>query len=541
MLRLNTLGGVALVRDEQVVLGAATSPKRLALLMLLATAGSRGVARELLSELLWPESSREDARHSLQQVVHTTRRALEANDLFLGTTTLCLNPSRIECDLWTFANAIKSRRYTEAVAVYRGQFAHDFVLRGAPDIEHRFDALRQEIERDCCAALEVLAKEAVERGDVMAAQQWWSRLATVDRASGRVACGLIDAYVAAGDRPRALQFAMVHREYMRTELETAPDPEVLKRIQMLRSSMEGESAGNTVKAAPHRMSPGEGMPSAVDARMDRLARVLGKRYQLQRLLDDGRFTASFSARGAASDVVIQLVQQEVAALVVREHFIACLERAATLSSRHVVPILEVGGDGDVLYLVTPHRTRPSLKDLTRSGRAFSMTEAIRVAEGIASALRDAHERAVCHGALRPKHVEVDRDAVAVGGFGFIEAVTGGQKSSTEDRTTVVAIGSPAFMSPEQLTGQVAADATSDVYAFGCIFFQLLAGQPPFNDGSNVSRKLTQGPPRVREFRENTPESVVRIVERCLMRVPADRYESGVELWHALNDIEAPSL
>src|SRR5918911_558676 len=135
MLRLRSLGGLALDAPSVGLRGAATQRRPLALLALLAAAGERGVSRERILLFFWPESSARRARNTLSQTLYTLRRGLGAEDLVVGTSTLCLNPAIFTTDIWDFEAAVSRGDLEAAVALYRGPFLDGFYLPGAPEFE----------------------------------------------------------------------------------------------------------------------------------------------------------------------------------------------------------------------------------------------------------------------------------------------------------------------------------------------------------------------------------------------------------------------
>jgi serine/threonine-protein kinase len=189
---------------------------------------------------------------------------------------------------------------------------------------------------------------------------------------------------------------------------------------------------------------------------------------------------------------------------------------------------------DLLYFLTARRPPRSLDRRLNEQGALPIPEALAVARGIAAALAHAHERGVRHGDLRPKRVFLAGEMPVVGGFGLIEAVTA--QGSDDARSTVLSFGAPAYQSPEQLAGEVAVDERSDVYTFGCICYEMLAGGPPFarpGRGASLGDKLTQPAPPLRARRETVPAALAELVHACLARVPADRPASGAHVLRAL--------
>lgn len=192
MLRLNTFGGLVLQQDGQLHTGPASQRRRLALLAVAAVGGRRGVSRDKLLSLLWPDSEAEAARHSLYQAVHAIRRSAGSDEIFLGSATLQLNPQLITSDVGEFEDAIESGSHELAVRLYRGPFLDGFRLESAPEYEQWQDGERVRHAREYAAALESLAAGAAARGDHPAAVRWWRGDRAAERAHGDSARVLIE-------------------------------------------------------------------------------------------------------------------------------------------------------------------------------------------------------------------------------------------------------------------------------------------------------------------------------------------------------------
>ena len=188
----------------------------------------------------------------------------------------------------------------------------------------------------------------------------------------------------------------------------------------------------------------------------------------------------------------------------------------------------------LVYFTTPPVEGTSLRDRLARERQLPVDEAVRIAAELVEALVYAHGHDVRHGDLRPKHLLFARGGITVAGFGLVEALDLAAAGSAG--STAVTIGAPAYLSPEQLSGETGADERSDVYSSGCILFEMLAGEPPFAGGNLaavLSRKLTQPAPRVRALRESVPPALDALVDRCLARLPADRFQRATEAREAL--------
>jgi serine/threonine-protein kinase len=535
-LRLITFGGVSLDREHTPLAGAVTGQRRLALLALLAAAGSRGISRDRLTALLWPDAGTEQARHSLDQALYAIRRAL-GGEALQGTSTLHLNSSIVETDIGEFDVAIQGRQLERAVSLYWGPFAHGLSISEATELEQHLDSVRARYAREHARALELLAVGATERGDHVAAADWWQRLSDTEPLSGRIAKERIASLAAAGENAKALAFATLHARFVEQETGARPTPEISQWVRRLQA---GESAPVSREAPAISRSRESAVDTEDQRRFTALVRALGQRYRVSRLLDEGTATAIYAARreegGSSHEVEIHVVQPRIAAVVSPEHFVSTLTRAIALADPSVLPVLDVGAAADVLFFVTSCRLAANLRDRLRREGALPIPAALSIIRGIASAVAHAHERGLSHGDLRPKHVELTGTTPVVSGFGFLEAVVG--KSAREGRSTIVSLGSRAYQSPEQITGAATSDARSDVYAVGAMAYEILIGTAPFADPANpatLGRKLTEPAPSLRPLRETVPQWLDDIVMHCLARQPADRFASGAELARALSE------
>jgi serine/threonine-protein kinase len=223
-LQLRTLGGLSLSRGTENLTGAVTQRLRLAILVLLGTAGEAGMSRDKLQAYLWAESDVRRARHVLNQLLYAQRRQVGEQSLFLGRKTLRLNPLLIWADVVAFEDALRRGDLEGAVALYRGPFLDGFFLKDAPEFERWADDQRAALARKAVAALTTLAERAGGAGDHRGAADWWRHAARVDPYDSRTALALVLALAAAGDRAGALVAARRHVEALRRDLGVAPGP-----------------------------------------------------------------------------------------------------------------------------------------------------------------------------------------------------------------------------------------------------------------------------------------------------------------------------
>ena len=207
MLWLRTFGGLSVEGPDGPEGGAASQRMPLALLALLAPAGPKGTSRDKLAGYLWPESPGGKVTHRLTQLLYALRRDLRADQLFLGTTELRLNPAIIRTDLQEFNRALEAGDFATAARTYGGPYLEGFFLDDAPEFEHWLDGERDRLAERFRAAVESLAEDASRRGDWPAAASWWQQLSQVDPLNAQAAVRSLEALDTVGDRAGALRFA----------------------------------------------------------------------------------------------------------------------------------------------------------------------------------------------------------------------------------------------------------------------------------------------------------------------------------------------
>jgi DNA-binding SARP family transcriptional activator/TolB-like protein len=249
--RLETFGKLALSGGATGTLSH--QRRRLALLALLAAAGERGLSRDALLGYLWPDSTAENGRHSLEQLLHALRRSL-GDSVFSGVNPVRLDPGVIASDVNEFERALARGGLAEAVAVYNGPFLEGFYLNDAPEFERWSSTERARLANRYTEALSRLAGDAERAGDDAAVVNWRRRIADADPVSSRSALALMRALVAAGDRTSALQHARIYEALVQQELGSAPDPSIARYAAELRAEVDARPAASE---AVRRSTPRE--------------------------------------------------------------------------------------------------------------------------------------------------------------------------------------------------------------------------------------------------------------------------------------------
>ena len=256
MIRIRTLGGLSVSRDGTPIAGSATQPRRLAVLALVARAGDRGIKRERVLSLLWPDTGEEPARAALSQTLHVLRRDLGTDELFLGVQDLRLNQAVATCDALEFEAAMASGDVDRAVAVYGGAFLEGFRLPGSDEVDRWIEEERANLAARYAEGIERLGRAATERGDAIAAAGWWRRRVAIDPLNARATVALMKALDAAGERAAAIQQARIYEALLEQELALEPDAAVVRLAAELRArtveAVEAVGTVEPVREAPER-------------------------------------------------------------------------------------------------------------------------------------------------------------------------------------------------------------------------------------------------------------------------------------------------
>ena len=279
---------------------------------------------------------------------------------------------------------------------------------------------------------------------------------------------------------------------------------------------------------------------------DQLQLTLGDAYVLERELGGGGMSRVFVAEEKAlgRKVVVKVLPSETAAQVSLERFKREILLAAKLQHPHIVPLLSAGESEGLPYFTMPFVEGESLRArLARHGE-LPVSDAIRILREIAAALAYAHERGIVHRDIKPDNILLSGGSAMVTDFGVAKALSASSNADHGGVTSLgIALGTPAYMAPEQATADPAIDHRADVYAFGVLAYELLTGQPPFvgrTPQNLLAAHVSESPENIGRRRSNLPPGLSALVMRCLEKRPADRPQSASEIVHALDDITTPS-
>jgi len=275
-----------------------------------------------------------------------------------------------------------------------------------------------------------------------------------------------------------------------------------------------------------------------------LAASLADRYRLERELGQGGMAAVYLAHDLRHDreVAVKVPRPELAAVIGAGRFLSEIKTTANLQHPHILPLFDSGRTGgradgqtdDCLYYVMPYIEGESLRDRLHREKQLPIADAIRIASEIAGALDYAHRPGVIHRDIKPENILLHDGRALVADFGIaLAASKAGGSRMTE---TGMSLGTPTYMSPEQAMGEREITARSDVYARGCVLYEMLVGDPPFIGSTAqaiVAKVMTETPAPPSRQRPTVPDAVEDAVLIALHKLPADRFGTAAEFAAAL--------
>jgi serine/threonine-protein kinase len=272
-----------------------------------------------------------------------------------------------------------------------------------------------------------------------------------------------------------------------------------------------------------------------------IAALLADRYAIERELGRGGMATVYLATDLRHHrrVALKVLQPELAAALGTQRFLREIEVAAALTHPHIVPLHDSGETGEFIFYVMPFIEGESLRErLVRDG-ALPAAEAVRIAREVAEALEYAHAHGVVHRDIKPENILLSSGHAVVSDFGIARAIGvagGGQLTEVGS-----AVGSPKYMSPEQVEGDPELDGRSDIYSLGCVLYEAVTGTTPFGGTTSMGmmvRRLMDTPPPMRSVRPDVTPALEAVVRKAMARIPAERFSTAAELSSALAALEA---
>jgi serine/threonine-protein kinase len=256
-----------------------------------------------------------------------------------------------------------------------------------------------------------------------------------------------------------------------------------------------------------------------------LVEALRDRYAIERELGRGGMATVYLARDLKHDrlVAVKVLRPELGAVLGAERFLREIQLTARLQHPHILPLLDSGEAGGLLYYVMPYVEGESLRDRLQHEGQLPLEDALRLTGEVAEALDYAHGQGIIHRDIKPENILISRGHALVADFGIALAVK--QAGAGRLTETGLSLGTPAYMSPEQASAEPRLDGRADQYSLACVVYEMLAGEPPYTGPTAqaiVAKRMGEPAPHLSIVRE-VPPALERAVTRALSRAPADRF------------------
>jgi serine/threonine-protein kinase len=270
----------------------------------------------------------------------------------------------------------------------------------------------------------------------------------------------------------------------------------------------------------------------------RLNAALTGRYRIERELGEGGMATVYLAEDLKHDrnVALKVLKPELAAVVGADRFLAEIKTTANLQHPHILPLFDSGAADSFLFYVMPYVEGESVRERLDREHQLPVDEAVQIARDVGEALQAAHERGVIHRDIKPANILLSKGRPLVSDFGIALAV--GVAGASRLTETGLSLGTPHYMSPEQATGDSHVGAATDIYALGCVLYEMLVGEPPYTGSTPqaILGKIIQAKPvSATESRRTVPPHVDAAIRKALEKLPADRFLHAQDFVRALAD------
>ncbi len=266
--------------------------------------------------------------------------------------------------------------------------------------------------------------------------------------------------------------------------------------------------------------------------------VITERYRVQREIGRGGMATVYLCEDSRDGglVAVKVLRAELGSAVIVERFLREIQFASELEHPQIPKVLDSGVVGDLPFYVMTFIEGESLRSKLDRVKQLPIEEAVHITEQVIIPTAYAHARGIVHRDLKPGNILIAGKNVFVLDFGIARAIV----ASTEDRltSTGVAVGTPAYMSPEQALADSDVDVRSDIYSLACVTYEMIAGIPPFVGApaqAVMARRFIAPPPPLSQARELVPPAVERAVMKAMCKAPADRWQSVEEFGAALRE------
>ena len=270
----------------------------------------------------------------------------------------------------------------------------------------------------------------------------------------------------------------------------------------------------------------------------RLDAALQGRYRVERKLGEGGMATVYLAEDLKHErkVALKVLKPELAAVVGAERFLTEIKTTANLQHPHILPLYDSGEADGLLFYVMPFVRGESLRERLEREHQLPVDDAVGIATNMAEALDYAHRQGVIHRDIKPANVMLQDGKPIIADFGIALAV--GAAGGGRLTETGLSLGTPHYMSPEQATGDQNVGPATDIYALGCVLYEMLVGEPPFTGSTPqavLGKIITGQPEPARAQRPSVPSNVDAAIRTSLARVPADRFRGATHFARALRD------
>jgi eukaryotic-like serine/threonine-protein kinase len=276
----------------------------------------------------------------------------------------------------------------------------------------------------------------------------------------------------------------------------------------------------------------------VTAVPESLRAAVADRYRIEEEIGRGGMASVYLAEDLkhGRKVALKVLLPSMVAGYEPHRFLREIRIAARLSHPQILPVHDSGECDGLLYFVMPYAGCETLRDRLNREGPLPLDTALRIAHAVATALGYAHRHGVIHRDIKPENILLQEGEPVVADFGVATAISaaGGDNVYTTDRG--IAVGTPAYMSPEQASAERDLDGRSDLYSLGCVLYEMLAGQPPFagtGARATMARHAIETPAPIRTLRPNVPLAVELALQRALAKAPDERFPTMTEFCHAL--------
>ena len=283
---------------------------------------------------------------------------------------------------------------------------------------------------------------------------------------------------------------------------------------------------------------GRMLPRMIDDPITRLNTALEGRYRIESELGKGGMATVYLADDIKHErkVALKVLKPELAAVVGAERFLAEIKTTANLTHPHILPLFDSGEADSFLFYVMPHVEGESLRQRLDREHQLPVDDAVQIASDVAEALEYAHGHGVIHRDIKPANILLQAGKPVIADFGIALAVSaGGGHRLTE---TGLSLGTPHYMSPEQATGDQHVGPATDIYALGCVLYEMLVGEPPYTGSTAqaILGKIIAGDlATATKQRASVPANVDAAIAKALEKLPADRFTGAQDFANALAD------